>query len=324
MTTLSVGGTAPAAGLLRPEVTRQLLFVAAFLALAAALPFVVDAYWQRVLVFTFVNIALASAWNVIGGVAGYPSFGHGVFFGIGAYVCALLMVRGGMPLPVGIIGGGLFAGAFALLFVPLFRQRGFYFALSTLAAQLAVETIVRTWSFTRGMQPWDMGWNFPDLGSLDFFYYLMLGLLALTLLSVIALMASHVGFALRAIHKDEIVAASVGIPTLRYKSIAFVFSAVWPGVLGAAYGPFLVYISPDNVFNLSITLNMILISIFGGIGTIVGPILGGVVLTLIDQLAWANFLEYHHLIYGVLIVVIISFWPGGLVSLFTRSKDGHR
>ncbi len=303
---------------IRSEARSQVIIILAFLAIAAVLPFLVDSYWQRVLVFTFVNIALASSWNIIGGVAGYPSFGHGVFFGVGAYTSAILIVRVDIPFSLAVIGGGIVAGVFALLFIPLFRQRGFYFALTTLAAQMAVETIVRTWKFTRGLEQWDMGWNFPDLGSLSFFYYLMLGLLGLCLLSVVLLMASRVGYALKTIHKDEIVAASVGIPATRYKSIAFVFSAVWPGVMGAAYGPFLVYISPDNVFNMSITLNMILISIFGGIGTVIGPIIGGVVLSIIDQVAWSNFLEYHHLIYGIMIVAIISFWPGGLVSLIQR------
>ena len=317
MTIEAVSGHAPR---LSPvsESRRQLLFIAAFLGIAAIMPFFLDGYWQRVLIFTFVNIALASSWNVIGGVAGYPSFGHGAFFGIGAYTSALLMIRGDYPLVVAILGGGLAAGLFALCFIPLFRQRGFYFALSTLAAQLAVENIVRNWSFTRGIEAWDMGWNFPDIGSLNFFYYLMLGLLGLCLVSIVFLLGSRVGYALKAIHKDEVVAASVGIPTTRYKAIALVFSAVWPGMLGAAYGPFLVFISPDNVFDLTITLNMILIAIFGGIGTVIGPVLGGLVLSVIDQIAWANFLEYHHLIYGLMIVAIISFWPGGLVSLIAK------
>lgn len=301
------------------ETGRRIVVILAFLAIAAVMPFMVDAYWQRVLIFTFVNIALASSWNIIGGVAGYPSFGHGAFFGIGAYTSAMLIIRADLPFVVAIVGGGVVAGLFSLLFIPLFRQRGFYFALSTLAAQMAVETIVRTWSFTRGIEQWDMGWNFPDLGSLTFFYYLMLGLLGLCLLSVVALMASRVGYALKALHKDEIVAASVGVPATHYKSVAFVFSAIWPGVMGAAYGPFLVYISPDNVFSMSMTLNMILISIFGGIGTVTGPILGGLVLSAIDQIAWSNFLEYHHLIYGIMIVTIISFWPGGLVSLIEKA-----
>jgi branched-chain amino acid transport system permease protein len=289
----------------------------------ATLPLFVGDYWERLLVFMFVNIVLASAWNVIGGVAGYPSFGHGLFFGLGAYASAMFIVRAELGLFPAIIGGGLVAAAFSLLFIPLLRQKGLYFALSTLSAQMAVETIVRAWSFTRGMHSWDMGWNFPDLGSLHFFYYLTLGLLGLCLVSIVLLLASRVGYALRAIHKDEIVAASVGVPTVRYKAAAFVFSAMWPGIIGGAYGPFLVYISPDNVFSMSITLNMVLVTIFGGLGTIAGPVIGGIVLTLIDQFAWANFLEYHHLIYGLLIVVVITFWPGGLASIIEKRAGVH-
>lgn len=307
----------------RGSVRPQLVGIAVFLIAMATLPLFVGDYWERLLVFMFVNIVLASAWNVIGGVAGYPSFGHGLFFGLGAYASAMFIVRAELGLFPAIIGGGVVAAAFSLLFIPLLRQKGLYFALSTLSAQLAVETIVRAWSFTRGMHSWDMGWNFPDMGSLHFFYYLMLGLLGLCLVSIVVLLASRVGYALRAIHKDEIVAASVGVPTVRYKAAAFVFSAMWPGIIGGAYGPFLVYISPDNVFSMSITLNMVLVTIFGGLGTIAGPVIGGIVLTLIDQFAWANFLEYHHLIYGLLIVVVITFWPGGLASIIDKRAGAH-
>ncbi len=287
--------------------------------LVALGPFYLGAYWERVLIFVFFNIALASSWNVIGGIAGYPSFGHGVFFGMGAYTCAILMVRAEMPFVVAMLAGGAVAGAFALLFIPLFRQRGFYFALSTLAAQFAVETIVRTWSFTRGLQSWDQGWNLPDLGSLHFFYWLTFSLLVLCILSIVLLLRTRVGLALRTIHKDEVVAASVGIPCTRYKAIAFVFSAVWPGIMGAAYAPFLVFISTDNVFNISITLNMILIAIFGGIGTIAGPIIGGVLLSAIDRLAWANFLQYHALIYGLIIIAVITLRPAGIMAWFRKT-----
>lgn len=301
----------------RPVLTR-LVLILAFALLLAVLPGLVNSYWERLLVFVFVNIALASAWNLVGGVAGYPSFGHGVFFGLGAYTAAIVMVRWEMGLLAALLAGGLVAGLFALLFIPILRQRGFYFALSTLAAMLAVQTALREWRFTRGLAEWDLGWTLPDVGSLHFYYYLMLGLLAGTLVAVVITIHSKVGHALHAIHKDEIVAASVGIPCTRYKAIAFVISAAIPGVIGAAYAPFLTYISVENVFDLAITLNMILIAIFGGIGTVVGPVVGGIALTVIDQVAWANFLDYHRLIFGLLIVLVITFRPGGVVSWFRR------
>ena len=290
----------------------------------ALLPLVLDPYWTRFAVFVFINIGLASAWNVIGGLAGYPSFGHSVFFGLGAYTGAILMVRYGLPFWTTLPLAGLAAGIFSLLFMPLFKQRGFYFALSTLAAALAVEAVVRSWTWVRGYKTSDHGWNLPNDMSVIFFYYLGLALLLACLASILVLIASRVGMALRAIHRDETVAASVGVDCARYKTIAFAFSAVWPGVFGAMYGPFLVYISAETVFDMKITLNMIVYSVFGGVGTFLGPIVGGVLLSAIDQIAWAHFLDYHSMIYGVVIVLIITFSPGGVLSWVRKSSGGVR
>lgn len=301
-------------------VHRQLAIVLGLCGLASLFPLVADPYWIRVAVFVFVNIALASTWNVIGGVAGYPSFGHGVFFGVGAYTTAILMVRYGLTVWIAIPAGGVVAGLLSLLFLPLLRQRGFYFALSTFAAALAVETIVRNWTWVRGVKSSEHGWNLPDLYSLQTYFYVTLALLVLCLVTIALLLGSRVGIALRAIHKDEIVAASAGINCARYKMIAFVFSAIWPGIFGGVYALFLVYISSETVFEMGITLNMIVYTVFGGIGTFLGPIVGGVVLTLIDQLAWSHFLDWHSLVFGALVVLIVTFSPGGVMSWFDRFK----
>lgn len=308
--------SAATAGVLR----RQLGWLVAFGVIAALVPLVADPYWVRVSVFVFVNIALASTWNVIGGVAGYPSFGQGVFFGVGAYTTAILLVRYGAPVWVAVPTGGAVAGLFSLLFLPLLRQRGFYFALSTFAAALAVESIVRAWPWVRGLTDKEQGWNLPDMYSLDGYFYITLTLLIACLASIIILLRSPVGMALRAIHKDEIVAASSGINCNRYKMIAFVFSSVWPGVFGGVYALFLVFISAETVFSLGITLNMIVYTVFGGIGTLLGPIVGGLVLSVIDQLAWTHFLDWHSLVYGALVVLIVTFSPGGVMSWFDRFK----
>lgn len=308
------------ASALRNPVFRQLAIVLAVCALVSLLPFFASPYWVRVAVFVFVNIALASTWNLIGGVAGYPSFGHGVFFGVGAYTTAILIVRFGLSVWVAVPAGGIVAGLLSLLFLPLLRQRGFYFALSTFAAALAIETIVRNWTWVRGLKSSEHGWNLPDLYSLHTYFNVTLVLLALCLVSIALLLNSRVGIALRAIHKDEIVAASAGIDCAHYKRIAFVFSAVWPGIFGGVYALFLVYISAETVFEMGITLNMIVYTVFGGIGTFLGPIVGGVVLTLIDQLAWSHFLDWHSLVFGALVVLIATFSPGGVMSWLDRFK----
>ncbi|PWR21631.1 branched-chain amino acid ABC transporter permease [Zavarzinia compransoris] len=294
----------------------QLACLGLFLLAVALLPLLVNDYWVRLFTFVFINIGLATSWNLIGGFAGYASFGHGVFFGLGAFVSAIGTVRYGLPLPVCMLAAGAVNAAIALLFTPIMRQKGLYFALSTLAVMLVFETVLQRWTFTRGLGPYDLGWSVEPAIGLAGFYYLFLALLALAVGGMIVIARSRLGYALHAIRKDEILAASIGIRTTRYKVIAFALSAIWPGILGAVFAPFISFVSVQSVMDVSITLNMILITIFGGAGTILGPIVGGIGLSVIDQIAWGNFLEYHRLIYGALIVCIITFHPGGLVSLF--------
>jgi len=284
--------------------------------LAGLLPFVVNDYWVRVGAFVLINIGLASSWNIIGGFAGYASFGHGVFFGLGAFVAAIGIVRFGLPLYVVMLLGGAVSALIALLFTPIFRQRGMYFALSTLALLLIVDNVLQRWTFTRGLRSFDVGWSVQLPYGLHAYYYIFLATVVVLVASVMFLARSRVGYALHALRKDEVLASSIGIRVLRFKVIAFVVSAAWPGVLGAAFAPFLAFVSVQSVLDMRFTLNMILATIFGGAGTIVGPIVGAVALSIIDQFTWGNFLEYHRLIYGVLIVVIITFAPGGLTSIF--------
>ncbi len=302
----------------------QLACLGVFAAVLALCPLLVNDYWLRLLVFVFVNIGLASSWNLIGGFGGYASFGHGVFFGVGAFAGAVGIVRYGLPLPVVMLTGGFLAAALALLFVPVFKQKGLYFALSTLAVMLVFETLLQRWTFTRGLRSYDLGWTIASPLSLPQFFYLFLGLLVAVVGSLILVVRSRIGYALHAIRKDEVLASSIGVRTTKYKAIAFMVSAAWPGVLGAAFAPFLSYVSVQSVFDVSITLNMILITVFGGAGTIIGPIVGGVALSVIDQIAWDNFLEYHRLIYGALIVAITTLHPGGLASVFWAMVERKR
>lgn len=294
----------------------QMTILLACMGLVALLPFVVNDYWVRVGVFVLINIGLASSWNIIGGFAGYASFGHGVFFGLGAFVGAIGIVRYGLPLPVVMLLGGLVTGALALLFTPIFKQRGLYFALSTLAVLLIFDNVLQRWAFTRGLREFDVGWSVQLSYSLWTFYYIFLATVTVLIASVLWLAKSRIGYALHALRKDEALASSIGIRVLKYKVIAFVFSATWPGVLGAAFAPFLTFVSVQSVLDMRFTLNMILATIFGGAGTVVGPVIGAVALSAIDQFTWGNFLEYHRLIYGALIVAIITFAPGGLMSIF--------
>lgn len=294
----------------------QLAVLCACAAVAGLIPYLVNDYWVRLAVFVLLNIGLASSWNVIGGFAGYASFGHGVFFGLGAFVGAIGIVRFGLPLPVVMALGGAISGSLALLFTPIFKQKGLYFALSTLALMLIVENVLQRWTFTRGLSQYDVGWSVELPYSLLAYFYIFLVTVTVLIASVMWLAKSRIGYALHALRKDEVLASSIGIRVLKYKVAAFVFSAVWPGILGAVFAPFLAFVSVQSVLDMKFALNMILATIFGGAGTVVGPVIGAIALSAIDQFTWGNFLEYHRLIYGALIVFIITFTPGGLVSIF--------
>lgn len=298
------------------SVLTQLAVLAAVAAVPAALPFLVNDYWVRVGAFVLVNIGLASSWNVIGGFAGYASFGHGVFFGLGAFVGAIGIVRYGMPLWLVMPLGGAITAALSIVFAPILKQKGLYFALSTLALLLIFENILQWWPYTRGLRKFDVGWNVPSYYSLREFYFIFLILVILLLASIVWLAKSKIGYALHALRKDEILASAIGVRVTKYKIIAFAFSAGWPGVLGAAFAPFLSFVSVESVLDMNFTLNMILATIFGGAGTVAGPIVGAIAMSGIDQLTWGNFLVYHRLIYGILIVLVVTFASGGIVSIF--------
>lgn len=304
-----------ARALLTKSIRAQMVGLIVAGGISALVPFLFNEYWVRIAAFVLVNVGLASSWNIIGGYAGYASFGHGVFFGIGAFVGAIGTVRFGLPLAVVVILAGGITSVLALVFTPILKQRGLYFALSTLAVMLLFENVLQTWPFTRGLQSWDLGWNVETALTLKEHYYLFLCMVIVLLGSVIWMAHSRIGYALNALRKDEALAASIGVHVLRYKVIAFVLSAVWPGVLGAVFAPFIGFVSVQSVFDIRFTLNMILATIFGGAGTALGPAIGAISLSIIDQITWGNFLEYHRMIYGILIVAIVVFAPEGLTRV---------
>lgn len=292
-------------------------------ALAGALflclgPVLLDPYWLKFFSFLIISLIIACSWNLIGGYCGYFSFGHGLFFGIGAYAIAVAVLRFNVNPYAGMLLGGLVSAALALVMSPMLRLKGFNFALTTLALLEATQVIFPKWEFTRGMKSWDLGWSFPPFATDTRFYFLLVLVFFLMLVSHIVFLASRIGFAAVALKEDELMARGVGVNTTLTRVCAFVLSAFWVGVTGAIYAPMITYISSQAIFNLSWSVKPIIVSIFGGIGTLAGPIVGGVILVFIDQILWERFLEYHTLIYGVLLVVIVMFLPDGLLSYYDR------
>ena len=296
---------------------RNWLALAVIAALLAALPLVGNNYALRLAATVCMYSVMAQSWNFIGGLAGYPSFATAAFFGLGAYASAILQNHG-----VPMVPAWACAGLAALLFAAflggaILHLRGHYFAIASLVVAEMLREIVNTLpDFTGGGK----GMNLPLLnlsvtGQAQFFFYSMLALAVLTVASAIVLHRSKLGFGLRCIQQNESAADIIGINTYAYKTAGFSLSAVFVGVSGAIYASWVNYIDPPDVFDVLISVKPMVMVLLGGLGTIFGPSIGAVILLLLEEAVWRNFLTIHVAALGVIIVVLVLFLPNGLLAL---------
>jgi branched-chain amino acid transport system permease protein len=293
---------------------RLLLFVLLFSVLTlAALPFFASAYYVRFFMLTFMYVSLASSWNIISGYTGYVSFGHSAFFGLGAYTAALAILHWNLHwLPASLLGALLATLVSLPLGFILLRLRGPYFAISMLGLAAAFEIVAASWvEVTKG----GSGLNLPPVLAINDIYYAM----GATMLVVIGLsyklITSPFGLRLLAIREDEQAASVMGINTTTHKVTAFALSAFFPGLVGGFYAWSLSYIDPNSVFRSILSVGMVIMTMFGGIGTVTGPIIGGVLLNILSELFWARLPEFHQAAYGTLIILIVLALPGGIISV---------
>lgn len=306
---------APRAALAVPAWTGVLVAAAGTLVLLA-LPFAVGPQTIRLLTTLFMFAALTASWNLIGGLAGYISFGHVVFYGVGAYTAAMAMIRFGVPFAVGLGLSGIVVLFFALLISPVLRLRGHYFAIITYGVAEATREIVNNVGFTGGGK----GVTLPLLDwtirtAAVAFYLAMLGLLLVAMAVTYGVARSRLGYALKAIRADEEAAAVMGINTARVKTAVFLLSAVLTGFVGAVYARWISYIDPVTVFDPLISVATIVMAYLGGAGTLLGPLVGALVVQLVGDLLLERFLELHSAVLGLLVIVTVMFVPGGLMSL---------
>ncbi len=299
-----------------PRLLRHtLLILVPVVAVMAVLP---SLYSNHLLLFNFiVFMILAQGVNVIYGFTGYLPFGYVGFFGAGAYGFSLVVMHLHWP-PV----GALFAGAGAavllgLLLTPLLRLSGAYFSIANLAAALAVLQIVSNPALediTKGPYGVSLSGVFnPTLA-----YAVALAILAATLFLVIYLRNSRFGMALQAIREDPISAGMAGINVVRERIIAWLLSALIAGFTGSVFAWYISVFYPETAFSGEISIFAIVFALFGGTATIVGPILGVVILYGIYNAIGISTPQYFQLIYGLLIMGLVLFLPTGLVSLLRR------
>lgn len=273
---------------------------------------------------------LAIAWNIIGGYAGYASFGNVVFFGLGGYTVAALMSKAGWNFWPALVAAAVLAVVFAVLVgAPVLRLRGHYFAIATLGVAEGMREIVTNMSSITGG---GAGITIPAIGveattsypgNTGFYYYfLVLMLVALAVEWAVA--RSRFGYSLRAIHQDEDAAAAVGINTTRAKIAAYALCGLLTSLAGAIYAFQQVTIYPARLFSVEITVLMVGMAVIGGSGTVMGPIVGAFVLQFLSEYLRQNFLDLHLFIFGAIIVLAVLFLPEGIVNFLSEVRRTKR
>jgi branched-chain amino acid transport system permease protein len=288
-------------------------------ALLAVLPLAVDLppYERNLFTVTFLMISGALAWNWMGGYLGQVSFGHAAMFGIGGFVAARLMLHENpAPAPAAWLLGGVAAGVFALGAHPMLRLRGPYFSIATIGVGEAARLLFTYWEeFTGGAS----GLSLPIVvGGKARLYWWALGLAALVVAASFVIRRSTLGLQLLAIKADVDAAGDVGVNATLCQDIMIVLSGAVVGVTGGLYASFFSFIEPADMFGFDRSISLVLISVIGGVGTILGPVLGAIVFVLLRQFLLASYPQLYLGLYGVLLILIILFEPLGLTGLGIR------
>jgi len=265
---------------------------------------------------------LAQGWNIIGGYTGYASFGNSVFYGLGSYGVGIAMVQWDLPFGVGLALGVVLAVAFAILLgIPVLRLKGHYFAIATLALAQVMAAIVSNVPLAGQ----NIGLVLPPLNNDMLFYELALGLLVAVTLTIWWLSRSKFGFGLIAIRENEEGAKVMGVNTTLYKVMAFALSGVFSSLAGGIHAYWVTFIDPESAFDISLNVKMIIMAVFGGPGTILGPIVGALSLSAISEVLSSEVTSIAGLFFGVVVVAAVVLMPRGLADIIRQfRKTGWR
>ena len=296
--------------------------VAALVVLALSLaPVALSPFLIQFLINLFMLAALAESWNIIGGFTGYASFGNVAFFGIGAYTTGVLLTVLKWPFALALPASGLLAMAFAALVgIPILRLKGHYFAIATLGVAETMREIVYNLKITGG----GTGLTMPITKSALPFFYLMFGILVAATAINWWLSASRFGYGLVAIREDEDAAMAMGINAALYKTAAFALSGAFAGLVGGVSAYWITFIDPDGVFKVIITIQMIIMAVFGGTGTVVGPLLGALVLASVSELLSTQLVSLAELFNGLIVILVVLFMPKGLAEVISKREFSLR
>lgn len=309
-------------------VERNFLF--AVIAGAAFLPLAVqDEYLLHLGVIILFSVVLATSFNLIVGYAGEFPLGHMAFLGIGAYTAALLASRFGMPIYITVPAGGLVAAAFGMAIGAItLRLRGPFFVIITLCFAEVLRLVANNWvALTNGPMgisgipkpPWIEVQN--ALGQKTSFYYVALVVAAIVLYLAYRFVYSNIGRAAVAIRENRFVSQSVGISPFYYALVTFVLGAMMAGLAGSFYAHYISFVGPE-VFGFSFMASTIIMVLLGGKGTLVGPVVGAIVVVLLEEYL-RDFKELRLSIFGAIVIAVVLFMPRGLMGFLTQWRERY-
>ncbi len=311
---------------------KQIVLFVVLLVIALALPQLTGSMFvHNLLILIVIWSILGMGWNVMGGFTGLVSNGHCMFYGFGAYSVGLTLQYFGWSPLVTIFLGMIFSAAVAFVIgKPVLRLKGHAFAICTMALAECMRYVCVNVAFTNGAKGVSMfkkGVNpvlFLQFKDERIYYYLYLAILLIVLALIKYLSKSKFFYYLRTIRGNEEAAASVGIDVSKYKIRAYMLSAAIVSLGGSLYAQYLLYFDPASMMTLNVSMMIVLVSVMGGIGTVTGPILGAIVIESLSEYTRSFLGTYGGLdmvLYGVLVIIIVLFLPGGLLSLPTKIKE---
>jgi branched-chain amino acid transport system permease protein len=307
------------------------LFAALTAAALIALPYALSYSQKEIAVLLVINVLLVMSYRLMT-LTGEWSLVHVVIMGVGAYASAILSKNAGLPVPLAMLLGASVAGAVAaLLSFPLFRMKGFYFLIGSFAAGEVIRLIWKRFNDPFGgpkglklippLPNIDLGFMTVDFFDPTTYYYLCLIVVAASLLVLYRIERSRIGLTFHAIHWQDKLAESVGVSTFRYRMLAFALASFFAGLSGALYAHYIGTVSP-NRFEVEYMVYVLIWTIVGGTATFYGPILGVVVLTVINEVVLRSLGadEWRPMIYGAILIASVLFLPQGLESLWPKLK----
>jgi branched-chain amino acid transport system permease protein len=293
----------------------------ALLVLVIALaPIRLSDYWQHVMIVGMYYVIMAASWNLLAGYTGQFSLAHQTFAGLGGYASGLMIYHLGVSIGVGFIAAVVTTALIGfLLGLLVLRMKGIYLAVATWAFSESVRlTIAAAYKFTRGEQGLHLPALFESLSPTKY-YYLFLALMVGLLLIMYLVIKSPIGAFIRAIKDDELAASAMGVDTVKWKLFIMTFASTIAGIAGFFYAHYIVILSPV-ILSFNEIGKIVIMVVFGGLGTFVGPLIGAPAIVIISEFT-RDYGAWNMVFYSLAVIIIIRLYPGGLVKLFRQGAD---